>query len=227
VLSEVSVTGVRAKRESLGDYQLYRLPWPTDLNARQTKQVVFLGNPRVKVERFYGVRLGYFEAPQPDTRGTPELMLRWKNEKSAGLGEPLPAGHIRVFESYVGSEVFAGEAEILDKPVGLPVEIAIARALNLSSEYTHFNNPKFSDGSRIRVESTHHFVNNKELPVSVEVRHAGDSDMTSPVVIRSSLRAGKKNGELAWRFKVPAGGEQWLRYDLESRRIESQEIEED
>ena len=62
-LEEVVVTGFRASvdmqavREELGDYQLYRLPWATDLNARQTKQAVFLAKPNVKVERFYSFRL--------------------------------------------------------------------------------------------------------------------------------------------------------------------------
>ena len=56
-LEEVTVTGLRASRladrEDLADYHLYRLPWPTDLNARQTKQAVFLDKRAVKVERFY------------------------------------------------------------------------------------------------------------------------------------------------------------------------------
>ena len=45
ILEAIVVTGMRrvvATRETLGDYQLYRLPWSTDLNARQTKQAVFL-----------------------------------------------------------------------------------------------------------------------------------------------------------------------------------------
>src|SRR5687767_12481973 len=41
MLESIVVTGMRrsvAALETLGDYQLYRLPWRTDLNARQTKQ---------------------------------------------------------------------------------------------------------------------------------------------------------------------------------------------
>ena len=54
---EISVTGSRIEREEFGDYQLYRLPWRTDLAARQTKQVLFLDEPEVEIERFYGFRL--------------------------------------------------------------------------------------------------------------------------------------------------------------------------
>src|SRR5690606_12010759 len=58
-LDEVVVTGIRASLappEALADYYLYRVPWPTDLNARQTKQAVFLEKPRVRAERFYSLR---------------------------------------------------------------------------------------------------------------------------------------------------------------------------
>ena len=65
-----------AEREELGDYQLYRLPWATDLNARQTKQAVFLVKPRVKVERFYSY---FFDAqnfdPEAEESITPTLII--------------------------------------------------------------------------------------------------------------------------------------------------------
>ena len=60
---EITVTGSRIEREEFGDYQLYRLPWRTDLAARQTKQVLFLDEPEVEVERFYGFRLESLTEP--------------------------------------------------------------------------------------------------------------------------------------------------------------------
>ncbi len=60
---EITLTAARAEREELGDYQLYRLPWRTDLAARQTKQVLFLDEPEVEVERFYGFRLDSLTNP--------------------------------------------------------------------------------------------------------------------------------------------------------------------
>jgi hypothetical protein len=222
MLEEVMMTGSRAVRENLGDYQLYRLPWPTDLNARQTKQAVFLSKPGVKVERFYSVRLYNFDAVEASETGAPNLMLRWENKESEGLGEPLPAGAFRVFEPYADGEVFAGEAQIQDRPVGLPIEIAIARAMNLTSDYTIAS--READGwrgrTKITIQVLHHFVNNKDAAVSVEVRHAGDSGYSSPVVVKSNLRAGKKYGDLAWRFRIPAGGEESLRYELRSTVLE-------
>ena len=67
-LEEIVTTGSRtslAARENLADYQMYRLPDRTDLNARQTKQVAFLAKPEIEVDRFYGVRIG---GDDPDTK---------------------------------------------------------------------------------------------------------------------------------------------------------------
>jgi hypothetical protein len=221
-LEEVTLTGARIMRENLGDYQLYRLPWLTDLGAQQTKQVVFLSKPAVEVERFYSVRVPGFDADRVWPDGVPNLMLRWENNEKEGLGEPLPSGTVRVFEPREkNAEVFAGEASIVDTPVGLPNELAIARAMNLASEYTlESEDSKRSNGLRqITVQVRHRFVNNKDAPVSIEVRHAGPGAYSSPVVVKSSRRAGKKYGDLAWRFVIPPGGEEALTYELRATEV--------
>ena len=64
----------------------------------------------------------------------PNLIVALREHGGAtGLGEPLPSGVVRVFESYGGRDVLAGEAEIGDRPVGLPVELVIGRAQNVCS----------------------------------------------------------------------------------------------
>jgi hypothetical protein len=55
--------------------------------------------------------------------------------------------------------------------------------------------------------------------VSIEVRHAGTPRYSSPVVLDSNLRAGKKSGDLAWRFVIPPGGQQSLRYRLRATEL--------
>lgn len=230
-LSEVMVTGARVIREELGDYQLYRVPWPTDLNARQTKQAVFLSKPRVKVERIYSVRLDSLEAEEPEPADAPNVMLRWVNNKSSGLGEPLPAGEFRVFEPAGEGVVFAGEAHMTDKPVGLPVELVFARAMDLDVEYTMeelepdeaeeeaSRDSDAYDPDRIRLRAVHRFINNKSMPVTIEVRHAGGYGWTTPEVIRSNVRAGRRSGEAMFRLRVPAREERSLRYELQAESV--------
>lgn len=217
-LDEVQITGSRIMvREELGDYQLYRLPWPTDLAARQTKQAAFLDKAGIKVERLYRVRVRYLEAPDSSPDDAADALLRWRNEARDGLGEPLPAGILRVFEPGSDGMVFAGEARIEDEPVGQQVEVAFARALDLFADFTLERQQQEGSGrDALRIEAAHHFFNHKPAGITIEVRRP-DRGSERPVVTRSSLRSRRERGELVWRFELAAGEEQWLRYELEAR----------
>ncbi|HEX7235916.1 MAG TPA: hypothetical protein VF405_03070 [Gammaproteobacteria bacterium] len=215
-LEEVVVTGSRIVREEFADYQLYRLPWLTDLGARQTKQVLFLDEPKVRVERFYGFRLESLrEGPDEDV-SIPSLTLRFENTEAFGLGEPLPSGVVRVFESYGGRDVFAGEADMNDRPVGLPVELEIGRALNVMVEVTTDYDYVGRNSDRIVTTTEHRIVNNKDVPVELEIRQGADYDLTDVELKKSSRRMRRKYGDLAWHFAVPPG-EQVLRYEISAR----------
>ncbi len=214
-LEEVIVTGSRiARREALGDYQLYRLPIATDLAARQTKQVAFLDKPAVKVARFYGYELGDLDAPVGDDAVIPALKVGFDNRARDGLGEPLPGGRVRVFEPHSAGEVFAGGADLDDKPVDAAVELEIGRALNLAAQVTMgLDRERGTEGlARVTATAEHRIVNGKSEPVEVEVRHRVSSRFTSLQVRQSSPRAQRKNGDLVWRLEVPAGGDAMLSY---------------
>jgi hypothetical protein len=219
-LEQITVTGSRIEREEFGDYQLYRLPWRTDLAARQTKQALFLDEPAVEIERFYGFRLESLTEPPNEDVAIPSLIVRFENTEAEGLGEPLPSGVVRVFEEYGGREVFAGEAQIADRPVGLPVELTIGRAQNVMLEVT----TDWGDAAprrnedRIVVMTEHRIVNNKAVPIDLEIRHSVADDYTgrsytNVKVDRSSRPMRRKYGDLAWRFVVQPG-EELLRYRL-------------
>jgi hypothetical protein len=211
-LEEIMVSADRvAEREELGDYQLYRLPWRTDLNARQTKQVLFLDEPEVRVERLYGYRMERLLEPQPDDVAIPNLIVRFENTAAYGLGEPLPSGVVRVFEQYLGRDVLAGEAEVGDRPVGLPVELTIGRAQNVLLETT--TAIAAGVGDRVAVSTQHRIVNNKAVPIELEIRRRVESYLTDVELERSSRPMRRKYGDFAWRFTVRPG-EALLDYEL-------------
>ena len=221
-LEEVIVTGMRqsaslqAVREGLGDYQLYRLPWATDLNARQTKQAVFLDKRSVKVERFYGTRLDarHQDADQPFS--IPQLKLGFVNRKSEGLGEPLPEGVLRLFEPSGNGDVFAGEAEMSDEPVGMPIELDLARALDLTlavdvdEDTEKRKGEDVADLADVRLS----VLNAKSVPVTIEIRQVVDAGDAGARIVKSNHRVGRKFGDYAWRFRVPANGDGSLNYVL-------------
>jgi hypothetical protein len=211
---QVALVAPIAVREELGDYQLYRLPWRTDLNARQTKQVAFLDEPDVRIERFYGLRLTSLTEPLPENVAIPNLVVRFENTEADGLGEPLPSGVVRAFERYGGREMFAGEAEIADRPVGLPVELVLGRALNVMLEVT--TEMPSRSGTRVAATTEHRIVNNKSVPIDLEIRHAVESYYTDVELDSTSRPMRRKYGDLAWRFVVPPGEEE-LRYRVSAR----------
>jgi hypothetical protein len=213
-LEQIVVTGSRiAEREELGDYQLYRLPWRTDLAARQTKQVLFLDEPLVRVERLYGVRLESLIEPLAEEVAIPNLIVRFENTERDGLGEPLPSGTVRVFEPHLDREVFAGEAELGDRPVGLPVELVIGRALNVLLETTTERTFGGRDDQRVVATTQHRIVNNKAVPIDLEIRHGVESRYLDLKLESTSRPMRRKYGDFAWRFTVPPG-EALLNYEL-------------
>ena len=218
---EIIVTGMRrtmATREELGDYHLYRVPWKTDLNARQTKQVAFLQKPAVKVERFYRSFVDAVEMdPDENSPVAPRLVLGFENRESSGLGEPLPGGILRLYEAGDGRDLFSGEGNIRDLPVGEPAEIALAGALDLALEV------RFQDGEEESragetlaeiAEARIRIANAKGVPVTLEIRQPVNRYIAEAKVTKSNYRMFRKFGDFAWRLRVPANSAAELNYRL-------------
>ncbi len=229
-LDEVVVTGYRASialRENLADYQLYRLPVRTDLNARQTKQVAFLQKPGVKIDRFYGVRIASDEDYESyeaygntgDDIVPLSVKVAWRNVAADGLGEPLPEGLVRFFDTRTGG-LFAGDARIEDSAVGIPVEVTIGRATDLTLDLRGSDDElqpgRFSWLTRNMYMPIHMRIDNaKARPVSVEIRQGKLYDeLVGLRVIDANLPPSRKSGDYVSRFTVPANGSQSLSYKV-------------
>ena len=117
----------------LGDYKLYAVPEPTTIAARQSKQVLFLGEARVPFTRVYTFTVDE-DSIMDDNDFQPRqpiVTLRLQNKQSDGLGKPLPAGVVSVMESGGAGAVLAGQDQIDDIPVGLPVELELGTAMDI------------------------------------------------------------------------------------------------
>lgn len=220
-MQQVMVTGARksamAVREELADYQLYSLPWPTDLNARQTKQAVFIDKKNVKVERFYRQFINAVEDDASDMESTAQLVLGIDNRKSAGLGEPLPEGVLRLFESGTDGDLFSGEGSFSDTAVGTPLEVLLANSLDLSLDYEIGEEDEHDrEGTTIAGVAVVkvNIANAKGLPVTVEIRQTMNEYMQGVTVTRASQRTLRKFGDYAWRVRVPANSVGTLSYRL-------------
>ena len=163
--------------QTLGDYKLYPLPEAVTVAARQTKQIQFLYRPDVTFERVY--RYSVYGA-KPDLNERAEVVLRLRNREQDGLGKPLPAGGVSVFEtSSDGSPVFVGHDSVNDIATDLPFEIDTGRAMDVPVE-TRVSDSTTSGSGRTRklkqeIEVT--VVNKKAVGIVFELRQSGFTAM--------------------------------------------------
>jgi hypothetical protein len=124
LVETVTVAGTSIRPRDLGDMKLYPLPAPTDLNARQTKQVQFLTAAAVPFRRVYRVTAADPQAYRLPQTEPAAIRLKLENSKQGGLGVPLPAGGVAVMAPDAGAPMLLGEDKMDDVAEGLPLDIA-------------------------------------------------------------------------------------------------------
>lgn len=205
-VAEIVVTGSRIARQGeLGDYKIYTLPEPTTVAARQTKQVRFLEREGVAYERVYRA-----EVLNDDDEARPTaIVLKLKNEESAGLGVALPGGSVAVMQpDGAGGVLLAGQDRFVDKGVGLPVRLTFGQSPDVQVQTRLVKSSRSTRGAvttdRSEVETT--VTNARSEPVTVEL--VADEAMSRGFRIRSqSLRSRiDDTGYPVWTLTVPANG---------------------
>lgn len=178
------------------EYHLYTLDQPTTLKDRQTKQISLFEPATVSAKREY-----IFDGQKSPDKVMVNLVF--KNEKEAGLGLPLPAGKVRVYQrDEDGSLEFVGEDRIDHTPSDEEVRLVVGAAFDLSAEREMTETKRIAD--RVREESYQIKLRNhkKENVEIVVVEHIwGDWEM-----LESSYPYEKKNAYTI-EFKIPVGAD--------------------
>ena len=200
-----------AVQTELGDYKLYTLPDPTTVAAHQTKQVIMLEQSAVPFERIYvfDVQDGH----QDGGTYAPQAVLRLTNTLARGLGKPLPGGAVSVMEPGPrGGLILAGEKRMKDIAVGLPVEIELGGAMDISVRATNLRDWRVGRKRRVEVETA--IANDKAVPVIVEIREARTYGPGFKVV-RESLRHHSDRGYEVWTVTLAPGERKVLTYTVQ------------
>jgi hypothetical protein len=127
-------------QESFSEYHLYTLGRKTTINNEQTKQVSMLGGTGVPVRKRYIVDGQDFYYRNVQHPGAPikdvvQVYYQFKNEEKAGLGVPMPAGTVRVYQAdSKGGAQFAGEDRIDHTPKDETVKLKIGNAFDVVCE---------------------------------------------------------------------------------------------
>ncbi len=145
-------------REAIGGFHLYSLPWKTDLQQNQKKQLKLFARSEIPVRRLLRDRAwlgGYSSQPQ---KSKPELLLRFDNREPA-LGLPLPAGILRVYgQDSRGQAQFLGEDRIGHTAINDALELKLGKSFDVSverrsSDYQKISKTQYRVTRQIRVNN--------------------------------------------------------------------------
>jgi hypothetical protein len=204
---EMAAAAPSMQQEAFSEYHLYTLQRRTSINNNETKQLALLTTPAVPVEQRLVVDGQPFyyrsqQSPGAAIKNDVKVYYRFKNDERAGLGVPMPAGIVRVYQAdSKGGVQFAGEDRIEHTPKDETLNIHTGNAFDIVCERKQVDFKRLSNSlSEMEFEIT--FRNHKDTPVTIEVNEpiGGDWEMLS------ATEAWTKAGAFAARFDVPVAG---------------------
>jgi len=210
-----------------GEYQSYRLPQPGSLPQGAVQRLPLVDKAQgIACERRYETmyQQGDWRPPYPmldenwnspaDSQPQPvTATLRFRNDKASGLGIPLPAGRVRMFDG----KDFLGEAPLGHTAAGQDVALTIGEVFDLKAERKREDFQLDRAGRTMSERISITLKNAKSQAATVRVSERlgrwTDWDITS-----SSVPSVKRNAQTAsFDVPVPAGGEATLTYTVRYR----------
>ncbi|MFZ0037460.1 MAG: DUF4139 domain-containing protein [Candidatus Acidiferrales bacterium] len=203
------------EQENFSEYHLYSLARRTSIEDKETKQISLLNASGVSVEKLLLVTGQSYYYRNSQTIGNPipqavQVDYRFKNEDKSGLGMPLPAGTVRVYQadSHGGIQL-VGEDNIHHTPKDEAVTIHVGDAFDIVCERKETDVKKISNNVyEFEYEIT--LRNHKESDVTVEVREPIGGDWE---IEKSNYKADKLDSTtLGFQIPVAKNGTSTLDY---------------
>jgi hypothetical protein len=195
-------------QEAFSDYHLYTLNRQTTIANNETKQVSMLAGSSVPVRKRYVVDGAAFyyhneQSPGAPIKDTVQVFYQLKNEARGGLGLPLPAGVVRVYQSdSTGGVQFVGEDRIQHTPKDEELKLKIGNAFDVTCERNQIDFQKIATNVyEFEYEIT--LRNHKTAPIVVEVNEPIGGTWR---MLRSSF-GWTKTAAWAAQFTVPVASD--------------------
>jgi len=218
VLSAMAEMAPIPQEESFAEYHLYTMPRRTTIKQNQSKQLALLNGTGVKCEKKYEYRgQEYFYSQQIPPTGEEHVgvFLKFENEDENGLGIPLPAGVMRIYqEDSEGMLQFAGEDNIKHTPKDETVTLRMGDAFDII-------------GERVQTDYKVYGSNTHESAYEISIRNHKESDIVVDIVepmpgdwevVSASQDHEKKDARTAiFHVAVPKDGEAKVTYRVRVR----------
>ncbi|MEQ8745111.1 hypothetical protein [Parasphingorhabdus sp.] len=196
----VPVAVVVAEQEDLGDLKLYRVPERVTVNAKGQKQVAMIVQPNVSYDRIYVAEASDYD----EDSAAVDYILRSRNDVKNGLGVPLPAGNVAVFENSFAGPLLAGEGAIADRAINDEIEVEVGSSVDVRLSVVQLRKTERKENWRAILS------NARDHPVTFE--------MEIPYEISGRVKGiDVIDGVPTWRVTVPANDEARLDYAIKLR----------
>jgi hypothetical protein len=202
--ADMAVAAPQFQQENFSEYHLYTLGRKTSVEDKESKQISLLQGSGVPVAKSFVVNgQNYYyrsaQAPGAPIKDPVMVYYKFRNEEKSGLGMPLPAGNVRVYQKdFKGGILFIGEDRIDHTPKDENITVHIGNAFDIVSERKQ-TDYKRVDNKTWQMEYEIAIRNHKDVPVTVEVNEpiGGSWEMLSHTYDF------KKTGAFAAQFLVP------------------------
>ena len=202
-------------QESFSDYHLYTLGRKTTINNNETKQVSMLTGTGVPVRKRYlveGQAVYYRNGQHPGSplKDVVQVYYQFRNEERGGLGIPMPAGVVRVYQAdSKGGTQFVGEDRIGHTPKDEELNLKIGNAFDVTCERTQSDFEKIAPNV-YEMEYAITLRNHKTTAITVNVNEPVGGTWR---MIRSSHEWTKTDAwAAAFNVPVSADGTSVLKY---------------
>lgn len=194
------------ERKELFEFHLYALPRPLTLKDGKTKQISFITADAVPITKSYIYEGQVLDGVQ--------VRLAFENKEESGLGQPLPAGLLRLYKQTEEGLQFIGEDFINHTPKGEKVTLKAGIAFDLVAERKQTEHTVLGEG-RYRASFEIKLRNRKDEDVTITVIEHPQGDWK---LIESEPEFTKTDANtIEAKVFVAAGEETIVRYTVEYR----------
>lgn len=226
MVAEDRVAGFEQK--AFFEYHLYTLGRPTTLPDNSTKQIelfpVARGVPCEKTLVYYGAVPAYGFGPRPvtdrnygtQTNRKVDVYLGFKNAERNNMGQPLPAGRMRVskLDPADATLEFIGEDAIDHTPKDEQVRVKLGSAFDVVGERRQMSFSVDTSRRMMTEEIEVKLRNHKKEAVTVIVKENLYRWVNWEILERTHAFEKQDSRTVHFPLRVAAGGETVLRYTV-------------
>jgi hypothetical protein len=162
-------------QENFSEYHLYTVTRRTSIHDNESKQISLLNGTNIPITKSLVVEPQPYFFRNSQGMGNPisepvMVYYNFKNDQKSGLGMPLPAGTVRVYQADTkGNIQFAGEDNIQHTPKDESLRIHVGNAFDVVCERKQMDYKKIANNV-FEMEYQITLRNHKDGPVTVDVR---------------------------------------------------------